>query len=206
MNDVSREVDDDKRATLRRFAALGATAPFLSGEAAADGREARSDVREAIAGYLSRTPGAHFSKLRDDLRLGTGEAQHHLRRLETAEAVESWRDGDYRRFAPDGRFDSFERTALGYLRRETPRGMLLALLREPETSGVALSDALGVSRATVSGHAAELDSAGLLDRESGYRVRRPATVVTLVVRYADSFGPEAIAFAREADRLLSYDP
>lgn len=203
---MSREVDDDKRATLRRFAALGATAPFVSGEAAADGREARSDVREAIAGYLSRTPGAHFSKLRDDLRLGTGEAQHHLRRLESADAIDSWRDGDYRRFAPADRFGSFEQTALGYLRRETPRGMVVGLLRDPEATGTQLADELGVSRATVSGHASELASVGLLDREGGYRVRQPATVAMLLVQYADSFGPEAVAFAREADQVLSYDP
>lgn len=203
---MSRQVDDEKRATLRRFAALGATTSLLSSEAAADGREARSDVRDAIGGYLTRTPGAHFSKLRDDLRLGTGEAQHHLRRLEETGTIEAWRDGDYRRFAPADVFSGFERTALGYLRRETPRGMLVALLREPETTGTALADELDVSRATVSGHAADLDAAGLLNRENGYRVRQPETVVTLLVRYADSFGPDAVQFAREADGLLQYDP
>ncbi|MEZ3114815.1 winged helix-turn-helix transcriptional regulator [Halobaculum sp. MBLA0147] len=206
---MSREVDDEKRTTLRRFAALGAASPLAAAEVdaeeSADGREARSDVRDAIRGYLGRTPGAHFSKLRDDLRLGTGETQHHLRRLESDGAVVSRRDGDYRRFYPADRFSAFEQTALGYLRRETARGILLTLLRETDPTGADVARTLDVSRATVSKYTSELEAAGLVDRSDGYAVRRPAVVVTLVVRYADSFGPDAVAFADEAPRLLSYD-
>ena len=205
---MSREVDDEKRETLRRFAALGAATPLVSAEATgepADGREARSDVRDAIRGYLSRTPGAHFSKLRDDLGLGTGETQHHLRRLESDGAVVSRRDGDYRRFYPADEFSAFEQIALGYLRRETARGVLLTLLSESDPTGASVARALDVSRATVSNYASQLESAGLLDRSDGYAVREPSTVITLVVRYADSFGPDAVAFAGEAADLLSYD-
>lgn len=205
---MSREVDDEKRDTLRRFAALGAATPFVSAEAAADDDDGteRSAVRDAIRGYLSRTPGAHFSKLRDDLRLGTGETQHHLRTLESEGAVVSRRDGDYRRFYPAGRFSAFEQTALGYLRRETARGVLTTLLREPDATGADVARALDVSRPTVSTYVGELESAGLLDRSDGYAVVRPETVVTLLVRYADSFGPDAVAFADEdATDLLSYD-
>ena len=195
-------VDESKRATLKRFAALGATTPLV-GIAAADGD---SDVRDAIGGYLAATPGAHFSKLRDDLQLGTGETQHHLRRLATDDVVVDRKDGDYTRYFPAGRFSDFEQRALGYLRRETPRRMLIALLRDPAATGADLAAAADVSRSTVSKYAAELESAGLLSRSDGYAVRRPETLLTLVVRYADSFGAEAVAIAGEADDLLRYDP
>ena len=195
-------VDESKRATLKRFAALGATTPLV-GIAAADGD---SDVRDAIGGYLAATPGAHFSKLRDDLQLGTGETQHHLRRLATDDVVVDRKDGDYTRYFPAGRFSDFEQRALGYLRRETPRRMLIALLRDPAATGADLAAAADVSRSTVSKYAAELESAGLLSRGDGYAVRRPETLLTLVVRYADSFGAEAVAIAGEADDLLRYDP
>ena len=77
------------------------------GRSHADARWAgTNDARDAIVGYLAATPGAHFSKVRDDLKLGTGETQHHLRRLLDAGAIESRRDGDYRRFFPAGRFSS----------------------------------------------------------------------------------------------------
>ena len=195
-------VDESKRATLRRFAALGAATPLV--RLADDDSE--SDVRDAIVGYLASTPGAHFSKIRDDLKLGTGETQHHLRRLERSRAIEHRKDGEYKRYFPAGRFSDFEQRALGYLRRETPRGMLVALLAAPDSSGSDLADAAGVSRPTVSKYAAELEASGLLAREEGYVLQRPETLLTLVVRYADSFGEDAVAFADEADSFVRYDP
>ena len=204
-----RDIDEEKRSTLRRFAALGAASP-LAGLGAAGTADADStsgtDTRDAIRGYVASTPGAHFSKIRDDLSLGTGETQHHLRRLVDDDAVVFRRDGDYKRFFAAGRFSEFEQTALGYLRRRTPRGMLLTLLEHPETSGSELAAALDISRPTVSGYAVELDDAGILSRGDGYTVERPETVLTLVIRYADSFGPDAIALADDADTLVQYDP
>lgn len=194
-------IDEGKRATLKRFAALGAATPLvhLSTDDA-------SEVRDAIVGYLAATPGAHFSKLRDDLHLGTGETQHHLRRLEDDDIVEHRKDGEYKRYFPTGRFSAFEQRALGYLRRETPRRMLIELLRDPEASGGDIAERVDVSASTISKYATGLESAGLLSREEGYSVQRPETLLTLVVRYADSFGAEAVAIADDADELVRYDP
>ncbi len=204
------DVDESKRATLRRFAALGTAGAGslakLTGDAAAtEAVDVDGDVRDAIAGYLATTPGAHFSKVRDDLQLGTGETQHHLRTLAGRDRVESRKDGDYRRFFPAGRFDEFEQVALGYLRRETPRGMLVELLRDPDATGGDLAGALGVSPPTISKYAGQLESAGLLTRENGYAVRRPETVLVLLVRYADSFDEDAAALADEAADLIAFD-
>jgi len=63
-----------------------------------------------------------------------------------------------------------------------------------------------VSRPTISKHAADLEDAGLLSRSDGYAVAEPETVLTLLVRYADSFGDGAAQLAAEADSLLRYDP
>ena len=198
---IDEEVDESKRSTLRRFAALGAATPLVR---LSESEE--SDVRDAIVGYLAATPGAHFSKLRDDLQLGTGETQHHLRRLEADGTVEHRKDGEYKRYFPADRFSDFEQRALGYLRRGTPRKMLIALLRDPDSSGGEIADAAGVSRSTISKYAAELESAGLLSRTDGYKIRRPETLLTLVVRYADSFGAAAVAFTGEADEFVQYSP
>lgn len=199
------DVDESKRATLRRFAAIGAASPLLATTGAtteSDGNEAR----EAIVGYVTLTPGAHFSMIRDDLRLGTGETQHHLRHLEEHELLERYEDGDYRRYVIANRFDDFERTALGYLRRETPRGMLIELLEDPSVTASELAERLGVSRPTISNTAGSLESAGLLSRDDGYAVERPSTVLALLVRHADSFGERAAQLADDADELISYEP
>ena len=195
-------VDTEKRATLRRFAALGAASPFV-GLASGD---SDSETPDAIAGYVSARPGTHFSKLRDDLKLGTGEAQHHLHRLEQEGAVASRKDGDYRRYFPAGQFSEFEQVTLGYLRRSTPRGMLVALLRDPTRTASELATQLSVSRPTISKHAKDLEAAGLLSRDDGYAVTEPESVLTLLIRYADSFGDGAAALAADADSLLRYDP
>ena len=197
------DVDESKRATLRRFAALGAASP-LAGLASAS--ESDSDTPDAIVGYLTATPGAHFSKIRDDLQLGTGETQHHLRRLESEGTIESRKDGDYSRYFPAERFTEFEQVALGYLRRETPRGMLVALLESPDISSGAIAERLDVSRPTVSTPAAEMESAGLLSRETGYSVEQAETLLMLLVQYADSFDEETVALAAAADDLVAYDP
>jgi predicted transcriptional regulator len=198
-------VDESKRATLRRFAAVGAASPLVGLASASEG-ERDSDARDAIAGYLATTPGAHFSKIRDDLKLGTGETQYHLERLAEDDVVESRRDGDYRRFFPAGRFTEFQQVLLGFLRRETPRGLVLALLRDPDASAGDIADGLDVSRPTVSKYASKLDDAGVISRDDGYALADPETTLLLVVRYADSLGTDAQSLAADAADLLSYDP
>lgn len=205
-------VDESRRAALRRVAALGAAGPLAA--LGSDGAEADADTlpegedtdtRVAIAGYVRSAPGVHLSKVRDDLGVGTGTAQYHLRRLVEDGHVESRRDGDYRRFYPAGRFSDVEQRALGQLRRETARGVLVELLRDPTASAGDLADRLDVSRPTVSDRGAALEAAGLLDR-STYTLTEPEVVLALVLRYADSLGDRARTLAGEADGLIRYDP
>jgi hypothetical protein len=63
-----------------------------------------------------------------------------------------------------------------------------------------------VSRSAVSKYGAKVDEVDLFTRKAAYEIRRPETLLTLVVRYADSFGEEAMAFAGGADELVRYDP
>ncbi len=197
-------VDEEKRATLRRFAAVGAATPFV-GTAAGDDPD-DNETREAIRGYLATTPGAHFSKLRDDLQLGTGETQYHLDTLVDDGVIKTRKNGDYRRFYLTGRFSAFEQRALGYLRRRTPRRVVIALLRDPATSASEIAATAGVSPASISGAAASLEAGGLLTRVSGYSLERPETLTLLLVRFAGSFDEDTVEFAAEADTILQYDP
>ena len=195
------DIDQSKRATLRRFAALGAASPLVGIAGASDGE---SETPDAIAGYVSATPGAHFSKIRDDLKLGTGETQHHLQELESEDVIESRKDGDYRRFFPADQFGEFEQVVLGHLRRETLRGVVVTLLDTPNATAGEIATRLDVSRPTVSKCAATLETAGLLSRRDGYTLIDPETILLLLVRYADSFGEDAAELAESAPSLVEY--
>jgi predicted transcriptional regulator len=201
-------IDPDKRQTIRRFAAVGALSSLfdLTDWSSTTEENPESDVRQALAGYIASTPGAHFSKIRDELHLGTGETQYHLQRLVDAEAIEASRDGEYKRFFTAGTFSQFERQVLGYLRRQTPRGMILCILRDPQITGATLASRLDVSAATVSTHLQTLETAGIVTRDQTCQIANPETVITLIVRFCDSFDAAAVRFAEEAPEILSYDP
>ncbi|MFW5900353.1 MAG: winged helix-turn-helix transcriptional regulator [Halodesulfurarchaeum sp.] len=195
-------IDEEKRTTLRKFAAVGAT-PLLG---LADRDESESETREAIVGYVETTPGAHFSKIRDDLSLATGETQYHLRRLTDSGSLEHCRDGNYKRYFSAGEFGEFEKVTLGYLRRETPRKMLVAILEDPERTGTDLASKLGVSTAAISAAATEMSDAGLLDTTDGYQISNPEMVISLLLRYGRTFDDETRRFSRDAAALFTYDP
>lgn len=196
-------IDEDKRTTLRRFAAAGAVlSGSVVGTAAAD-----DETKEALHGYLRAHPGVHFSKLRDDLTLGTGETQYHLRQLVEAGTIITEKDGDYRRYYPSGRFNGFQRRTLGWLRRETPQAIVLELLVSPTAPASELAEAVGVADSTVRSHLTALADAGVVTRgDAGYRVRKPETVLTLILRYAESLGERAVAFTDRVPELVVYDP
>lgn len=202
---VDRGVDEEKRETLRRFAAFGSL-PLAGFGRDDETTDTESLTRDAIRGYLAETPGAHFSKLRDDLQLGTGEAQYHLRNLIEEDAIESFRDGEYRRFYPAHRFEPREKLTLGYLRRPTARGLVMVLLEDPGISPSRIADELDVSRATVSNWATTLAEDGIVTRENGYELEEPELVLMLLVRYADSFGDDAATLADTAADLVEFDP
>lgn len=198
---MPRGVDAEKRATLRRFAAVGAISPLaglIDAETAGE-----NTTRKAIVGYVSTTPGAHFSKIRDDLELGTGETQYHLRKLIDRDVIESRRDGEYKRYFRAGEFTNFEQLALGYLRRKTPRGIMIAVLRDPSVAAGALASKVGVSPSTISKYTAELRDAGLLAEGDGYYLVNAEIILVLVIRYADSFGSQSVSLANDAAGLIS---
>lgn len=201
-----RGVDESKRATLRRFAAAGAALPAgLAGTTA--GESGDSDARAAIASYLAQTPGAHFSKIRDDLSLGTGETQYHLRELVDGAAITRREDGEYTRYFPAGRFSDDEMTLLTALRRKTPRAMIRTLLEQPSLSGAALAESIDMSRATVSKQASRLAEDGILVRTDGtMAVSEPELALSVLIRFADSFDRETMVFAAHAPEYIQYDP
>jgi predicted transcriptional regulator len=199
---VSEEIDEGKRSTLKQVGGIGAIAPLF---ADLDIVRTEGDTSNRMTRLVSISPGIHFSRLRDDLSIGTGETQYHVRNLESEAVIMSERDGDYRRFFIDGDFSSLQRRILGCLRRDTAGGILIELLRKPDLRASDLAAELGVSAPAISTQGALLEERGLLDRDAEYQLVHPTTTITVAIRYANTLGARAQRLAGESDQLVAYD-
>ena len=189
--------DEQKRQTLRQFAAVGAVGPFAAVQKSR-AIDATSDRPLELLEYVASYPGVHFSKIRDDLGLGTGETQYHLRRLESSDHIESIDDGEYRRLFLSHQFSRVEHGILSMLRRPTHAAILIAGLAEEPVGARTIAELRGVSSPAVSRAARDLEMAGLLDRTGGqYTVLEQAEIESVLSRFGESLDEETIRIANQ---------
>lgn len=157
------------------------------------------DTRRAIYEALQASPGAHFSKLQRELDLATGTLQYHLRVLEDRDLVEVKKDGRYTRYFPSFEVDRRDKDALGLLRQETPRRVVLDLLEHGTSQLTEISDRLDLAPSTVSFHMDKLREADVARRpERGrYELVDEERLVDLLTTYQESFADRAV------DRIVS---
>ena len=142
-----------------------------------------SETRARIERFIDANPGVHFSEVARALDLATGQVQYHLARLDgvVTEAI----NGRTHHYTAG--FDPWERHALAYLRRETPRELIVRLL---DADGAAVrpqtvTGDLGIARSTLEHHVDGLVAAGVVvkDHDAGtvrLRLRRPAATAALL--------------------------
>lgn len=125
-------------------------------------------VRERVHEHVEANPGVHFTALKDELDIATGQAQYHLRKLGTAgDIVADEIRG--RTHYYDRSYDPWERRLLAFARRETARVLLANLLADGPLSAAELVDRLDVTRSTVAWHVSSLDDAGVVEKSYGDR-------------------------------------
>lgn len=135
-----------------------------------------STVREQVYEHVETNPGIHFTALKDDLDIATGQAQYHLRKLDRAgDIVADEIRGQTHYF--DRSYDPWERRALAFARRETARALLAHLIEDGPLAAAELTDRLDVSRSTVAWHVSSLADADVVEKSYGARGR---VVVELV--------------------------
>jgi len=129
-----------------------------------------STVRERVHDHVEANPGVHFTAVREDLDIATGQTQYHLRKLVRAGdlVVEEIR-GQTHYF--DGSYEPWERRVLAFVRRETARALLAHLIEDGPLAAGELTDRLDVSRSTVAWHVSSLADAGVVEKAYGNRGR-----------------------------------
>ncbi|WP_144923349.1 winged helix-turn-helix transcriptional regulator [Halorubrum salsamenti] len=164
------------------------------------------DTRSRVRRHVRETPGVHFNRVGRDLDIATGQAQYHLRRLVRDGEIAVERIGGRAHYF-DPRFDSWERRAIAYLRRETPRGILVRLHVDGPTRPAALADGLDLARSTVSWHASNLVESGIVEKSDDRPMRlslaRPERTAALLDEVSPSL-PDRIVdrFVRTVDSLF----
>jgi predicted transcriptional regulator len=138
-------------------------------------------------------PGAHLREVARRCALPLGTTLYHLDRLESSGELAVRRDGRYKRYYGASAMGRHEKDVLSSLRHDAARRVVLALLAAGPAGLTQreLTQALDLSRSTVSFHAAQLTQHGLLRRqetrpERRYEVAEPATVAALLERYRAS--------------------
>lgn len=159
--------------------------------------------RKELFEYVEANPGIHFSQLKRDLDMETGLLQHHLRELEQYGVLESEEHQGKRRVFVARELDTEERSILAVLRYETTRRILLYLLEEGPARNSEITEAVGVTPATVSWHLSNLVEKDVVEevtegRTSLYRVKNEELTVQLLVRYQESFVDRAV------DRIIDF--
>ncbi|QAU12000.1 winged helix-turn-helix transcriptional regulator [Halorubrum sp. BOL3-1] len=130
-----------------------------------------TDTRTQIRRHVRDTPGVHFNQVGRDLDIATGQVQYHLRRLVRNDELAIERVGGRTHyFAPS--FDSCERRALAFLRRETARGILVRLHADGPKRPKTLANDLDLARSTVSWHVSALVENEIVEKSAD----RPVTV------------------------------
>ncbi|WP_424003203.1 winged helix-turn-helix transcriptional regulator [Haloarcula salina] len=163
-----------------------------------------SETRARIREHIDANPGVHFRELTRALDLATGQVQYHLDRLDGVrrESV-SGRTHYY-----DASYDPWERRAIAFLRRETARDVLVALLDRGTAQPAEIADRLDIARSTLEHHLDGLvDSGVVAKRRDGGAVtlslRRP-TATAVLLRRVDPSVTDRLSdrFERLLDSLL----
>ncbi len=143
--------------------------------------------RNEILNYIRNRPGVTFRELARELKLGIGDLQYHLGKLEKEGKVFSRKVGRRRYIFPAG-FEEEAQRLLMAISTETRRKILL-LLMEGEMNQGEIAEKLGVSQPTISYHMRELEKLGVVKaRREGKSVvysinYDPGTLVRLIKEY-----------------------
>lgn len=122
------------------------------------------ETRQRLFDEVERVPGASIAALARAVEVPRTTAVYHLSRLESADLLESRREGVHRRFYPAKHEGEREP-------KSTREHVLAAIEDSPGIHASEVADSLDVSRQVVSYHVGELKEIGRLEVQQNERVK-----------------------------------
>ena len=165
-----------------------------------------STTRERIRDRIHDVPGVHQSRLGRDLDLAAGQLQYHLRQLTTDGDVVAEHLCGKTHYYPAG-FDPWERRATAFLRRETPREIIVRLHADGPTRPDRLARELDLARSTIAWHVSNLVDHGVVEKSDDdpmtLSLREPERTAELLDEVSPSLPDRLVdRFVRTVDHLL----
>lgn len=122
-------------------------------------------VREEIFEFIQDNPGAHTSKIADELDIGWGTTVHHLKHLERHDMITKQKARNHTcYFENGGTYSPDEQEAMAALKNEKARKIARYVREEPGRSQKEVAEELSLSQSLVSWHVSKLEQAGLVGR------------------------------------------
>jgi|AntRauTorcE11897_2_1112592.scaffolds.fasta_scaffold03613_3 predicted transcriptional regulator len=170
-----------------------------------------TDTRTAIERTIRDAPGVHFNELVRETPYAPGQVQYHVHDLvDTGRLAREELFGRTHYYPSE--YDAFQRRVLALVRRETTRDVLLATLDDDSNRPSDVADRVGIARSTLEHHVANLETAGVVEKERDSRGRvtlalaRPRRTADLLETVEPSVHDRLVdRFTRLVDDLLAAD-
>jgi len=145
-------------------------------------------IRKRIFLFVQRNPGVHFREMLRAMDLPIGQLEFHLNEMVKRELLTKEQTAGNSRFYVRDRFGKEEKQAMGFLRKEVSRDIILFLLENPGATPTKILQTFSFTGPNLSYHLKRMERAGMLrtelkGRERNYYVSDPAMVKDLLVMY-----------------------
>jgi predicted transcriptional regulator len=130
-----------------------------------------SPLRDRIYTTIQSNPGVHMRQLRNQLEIGSGTADHHVRKLVAANLVTIASNGNYSCLFPTGRMNHTTMAAVSAMKAEGAKA-IVAILRHGPVLQSELAAQTGIAKGTLSYHLKRLMEAQAINVHRDGRSRR----------------------------------
>lgn len=145
-------------------------------------------TRREIYDYIKSHPGTHEREIEKELGIATGDLRYHLNKLSRADLISTWGSGTKFIF-PLNLFGEKQEILLGLLTQETPREILLCIMRHPGIGQKEIAEELELSAPTIWWHMDRLLRLGVVGRKKDGKsvsyevIARREDLLNFIVRY-----------------------
>ncbi len=155
------------------------------------------ETRKKIYDLISKSPGLHKREIARELNMSLSTIDYHLHYMEKKGIIIAKTDRKYKRYFIAEKTAAVDRRLMPLLRQETPRRIIIFLLRNPRAIHKEICEHLKKAPSTISFHLKKLVEADIVEeislgKEKAYVVRYPEKIADLLITYRSTFLDKAV--------------